>query len=279
MILAGEAKDGAPRLRASTSRANKAKQMNVKFLKTWGSYRKGVTIDATVTGLRPPENWNLHNNVTGEDLIGVPCSSVAISVGFDPATMKALIESDNFLIHAWEHSIKTEDSLRLLFDTYVLNKPEMEQIYLICALRNGPYKSVPDLAAEYKQRGLDRHRAWGQFVKDTIPDFWTVPTWHPDFGNPEVQVKKLRSFAKALLASCPNVQVNLTQPEQGYLFVTVHHDSNKLAEVYCTKKLQDIGLVCQEFEYGVFLFYRDQEIERYYSTEDDAVKAIKLFVF
>jgi hypothetical protein len=31
-----------------------------------------------------------------------------------------------------------------------------------------PYKSAGDLAAMYRQSGLDRYRAWDQYVKDTI---------------------------------------------------------------------------------------------------------------
>lgn len=102
------------------------------------------------------------------------------------------------------------------------------------------------------------------------PDTWTSPAWHADFGNAEAETVRLRAFAKTLLTKCPQVEVNLEEPEEGYLYVQVVHHSKTIAEVYCVREPGTDTL-----RYGVFILEGDHEDEHYCSTESEAVKVIE----
>ncbi len=105
------------------------------------------------------------------------------------------------------------------------------------------------------------------------PDTWTSPKWHSDFGNAEEETARLRGFAKVLLKQCPEVQVNLEEPEEGYLYVDVIHEGRTVAEVYCVKDPDNP----QSLRFGIFVFDGTQERESYCSTEMEAVKVIEPF--
>src|SRR2546421_499571 len=108
-------------------------------------------------------------------------------------------------------------------------------------------------------------------MSSSNPDTWATPKWHSDFGNPEEEMTRLRDFAKAFLARCPQVLVRLQQPEEGYMYVEVSHSAQKIAELYCVKDPERP----ETLRYGVFLFTNGQEEERYCSTVAEAVKMVE----
>jgi hypothetical protein len=61
---------------------------------------------------------------------------------------------------------------------------------------------------------------------------WRAPDWHPDHGDPAVELGHLRSFALKLLSAVPNATVTLETPEPGLMDVRVELACGTMAEVY-----------------------------------------------
>ena len=105
--------------------------MKVKFVKTWGSYRKGTEFNGQFAGYRGRDSWNFRNNDNGEDLIGVPgCAFSLEGVPFDAGIMRTAITADNFLAYEWERIEQTDGNLRVLFNTYISGNSVAERNYL-----------------------------------------------------------------------------------------------------------------------------------------------------
>jgi hypothetical protein len=68
---------------------------------------------------------------------------------------------------------------------------------------------------------------------------WHRPDWHPDYGDPEVELGHLRSFALKLLAAVPDATVTLETPEPGLMDVRVELASGTVAEIYSVPSPED----------------------------------------
>ena len=64
------------------------------------------------------------------------------------------------------------------------------------------------------------------------PQLWRPPQWHPDHGDPGIELEHLRSFALNLLSAVPNATVVLEIPEPGLMDVRVELPCETVAEVY-----------------------------------------------
>lgn len=74
-----------------------------------------------------------------------------------------------------------------------------------------------------------------------LPQDWQPPQWHPDFGDPIIQLEHLRSFAIGLLSAIPNVKAVLETPEKGLMDVRVELPNGKIVEVHSIPALGSIG--------------------------------------
>lgn len=77
--------------------------------------------------------------------------------------------------------------------------------------------------------------------KNLQPEAWLVPDWHPDFGNAQVELEHLRSFAVALLAVIPGARVQLETPEPGLMNLVVKLPGGTSAEVYSIPATSRLG--------------------------------------
>ena len=68
---------------------------------------------------------------------------------------------------------------------------------------------------------------------------WHRPEWHPDHGDPEIEMGHLRSFALKLLSAVPSATLTLETPEPGLLDVRVELASGTVAEVYSVPSPKD----------------------------------------
>lgn len=64
------------------------------------------------------------------------------------------------------------------------------------------------------------------------PRNWSVPAWHPDFGDAHVQLEHLRGFSLSLQSVVPNARVTLETPEPGLMDVHVELPDGTVAEVH-----------------------------------------------
>jgi hypothetical protein len=67
---------------------------------------------------------------------------------------------------------------------------------------------------------------------------WHRPDWHPDYGDPEIELQHLRSFAQKLMSSVPNATIKLETPEPGLMDVRVELACGTIAEVYSVPSLE-----------------------------------------
>jgi hypothetical protein len=70
-------------------------------------------------------------------------------------------------------------------------------------------------------------------------EVWHRPDWHPDHGDPEIEMGHLRSFALKLLSAVPSATLTLETPEPGLLDVRVELASGTVAEVYSVPSPED----------------------------------------
>lgn len=64
------------------------------------------------------------------------------------------------------------------------------------------------------------------------PEDWSPPQWHPDLGNPSVQLEHLRSFSLSLRTAVPDAVISLEIPEPGLMDVHVELPNGTSAEVH-----------------------------------------------
>ena len=99
----------------------------------------------------------------------------------------------------------------------------------------------------------------------TNPTDWETPTWHPDFGNPDLEVGMLRAFCIKAIEIFPNSTMTLMTPEEGYLHVEVKKLDKKLAEIHIVSDGDN-----QRF--GVFGFDGEDETgEQYFSEHEEGL--------
>lgn len=96
----------------------------------------------------------------------------------------------------------------------------------------------------------------------TNPSTWGIPTWHPDFGNPAVEVEMLRAFCIKAIEKFPSLTMALMAPEEGYLNVEVKIDGQKIAEIHIVSDDDS-----QRF--GIFGFVGAHENDEQYFFEHD----------
>jgi len=104
----------------------------------------------------------------------------------------------------------------------------------------------------------------------TDPTSWTVPQWHPDLGDPQPQLRLLRTLAVLFLQRCRAGSVELLQVEEGYLHVDLRVRTSKVGEVHIVERGADMPGAW----YGVFLFPSHGDVERYFRDAKDAVEFI-----
>jgi hypothetical protein len=73
------------------------------------------------------------------------------------------------------------------------------------------------------------------------PRNWNPPTWHSDFGDPNLEFEHLKAFSTALLSVQPNATVGLETPEPGLMDVHVQLPDGMVAEVYSVQNVEDPG--------------------------------------
>lgn len=81
---------------------------------------------------------------------------------------------------------------------------------------------------------------------------WKAPTWHPDFGDPGVELGLLQDFCLALVGRSSEFHLTLNCFEEGYMCVLVAKPSGQ-----ATAELQmvpDQG----KLRYGLFLENGDE---------------------
>ncbi len=65
-----------------------------------------------------------------------------------------------------------------------------------------------------------------------VSDSWEIPTWHQDFGDPAIEIEMLRDFCNEAFNVIPNLTTMLCTPEEGYLYVKVLSNNEKISELY-----------------------------------------------
>jgi hypothetical protein len=99
------------------------------------------------------------------------------------------------------------------------------------------------------------------------PQLWRPPQWHPDHGDPGIELEHLRSFALNLLSAVPNATVVLEIPEPGLMGVRVELPCETVAEVYSIPSSRDPG------SRRLAIFFHPEsprEIEVYAESVEDA---------
>ena len=105
------------------------------------------------------------------------------------------------------------------------------------------------------------------------PRLWRSPQWHPDHGDPAIELDHLRSFALALLSAVPDATAVLEIPEPGLMDVRVELPGEMVAEVYSVPHSKEEG------PRRLALFLRPEsadEIEVYADSVEDASNLIAL---
>ena len=71
------------------------------------------------------------------------------------------------------------------------------------------------------------------------PQLWTSPQWHPDHGDPGIELEHLRAFALNLVSAVPDASVALETPEPGLMDVRVELARGIVAEIYSVPSRED----------------------------------------
>jgi hypothetical protein len=82
---------------------------------------------------------------------------------------------------------------------------------------------------------LDIPRKWRQanLINELqSPCDWSPPKWHPDFGDPALELDDLKEFSLLLLSMVSNATVTLETPEPGLMDVRIDLDDGRVAEVH-----------------------------------------------
>ena len=99
------------------------------------------------------------------------------------------------------------------------------------------------------------------------PKSWRSPQWHPDHGDPGIELEHLRSFALKLLSAVPDATAVLEMPEPGLMDVRVELPGETVAEVYSVPPAKNEG------PRRLALFFHPEsadEIEVYAESVEDA---------
>jgi hypothetical protein len=105
------------------------------------------------------------------------------------------------------------------------------------------------------------------------PQYWHSPQWHPDHGDPGIELDHLRSFALKLLSAVLDATVALEIPEPGLMDVRVELPCETVAEVYSVPSSQDEG------PRRLAIFFHPEsadEIEVYAESVEDAANLFAL---
>jgi hypothetical protein len=96
---------------------------------------------------------------------------------------------------------------------------------------------------------------------------WRVPDWHPDYGDPQIELGHLRSFALKLMPAVPGAAITLETPEPGLMDVRVELARGTVAEVYSVPSPEDET----HRRFAIFLCPdSSSESEVYAETPEDA---------
>jgi hypothetical protein len=104
---------------------------------------------------------------------------------------------------------------------------------------------------------------------DSAPELqmWHAPDWHPDHGDPRIELGHLRSFALKLLSAVPSATIKLETPEPGLMDVRVELACGTVAEVYSVPSPGDE----RHRRFGIFLCPgTTSESEIFAETPEDA---------
>lgn len=93
---------------------------------------------------------------------------------------------------------------------------------------------------------------------------WTVPKWHPDFGDAKVEFDMLKEFSSELLRRNQNYSLKLDCYEEGYMSVDIFSEDNKYAELHVVDR--DSGKA-----YGLFLMGKSDD-EIYFTDLNEGLK-------
>ena len=63
-------------------------------------------------------------------------------------------------------------------------------------------------------------------------DDWAAPDWHPDYGDPELELELLRTFCRAARSKAPDLEFLLRSFEAGGLCVDIKNGGDTIAELY-----------------------------------------------
>lgn len=100
------------------------------------------------------------------------------------------------------------------------------------------------------------------------PEDWKAPQWHADYGDPCVEIERLRSLAIAIRNAMPEVKFTLEVPEPGIVELTAiltNGSPAKLLSVSSTRSRESD-------RYAIFLYPDSpEEIEEYRDSVDDVV--------
>jgi len=101
------------------------------------------------------------------------------------------------------------------------------------------------------------------------PGDWRASRWHPDFGDPEVELRLLRAFAMQFLKCFPDGGVELIHVEEGYMHVDLFLAGHPIGEVHIVER----GAGKPGRWYGLFLS-GGKQAEKYFSSAKEGVDFI-----
>ena len=103
------------------------------------------------------------------------------------------------------------------------------------------------------------------------PESWSPPVWHPDFGDPTVELEQLRSLAIDVMRAIPAAQVSLEVPEPGLMMLRIYVPNARSTEVYSVPGLTSDD----DRRFALFVSPRSPgEIETYEASVKEAVTFI-----
>ena len=105
-------------------------------------------------------------------------------------------------------------------------------------------------------------------MQPSKPETWTAPLWHPDFGDPTKELRKLRTVSSGILEKTRGIQVRLNCAEEGYMSVEVTKDQTMIAEIHI------VNSDCEKQLYGVFVETGDADDEVYFEDFNEVVRHI-----
>ena len=105
--------------------------------------------------------------------------------------------------------------------------------------------------------------------KTNSPISWQAPAWHPDFGDPQIELDHLREVAFKLLELSPGCSIVLETPEPGVIYIEVTRSDAAKAEIHSVSS----GCSLDTRRYGIFIAPdTSEEIEEYAESPDHAAR-------